>query len=256
MTSLHIELIPALSDNYIYLLRDAGTGTVAVVDPAAAEPVEAALARHGWRLDLILNTHHHGDHVGGNADLKRRFGCPIVGPKAEAVRIPGLDRGVVEGDRVDVGGFAFEVLEVPGHTAGHIAFWCAEADALFCGDALFSLGCGRMFEGTAPQMWASLDKLRRLPDTAHIHCGHEYTQSNARFALSLDPSNLQLQARAAEVDVLRAAGRPTIPASLGWEKAVNPFLRCDDPGIQAAVGLSNADPAVVFAEVRRRKDSF
>ena len=252
---LDVTLIPALSDNYIYLVRDPVAEATAVVDPATAEPVVAALEERGWRLDLILNTHHHGDHTGGNLALKERYGVPVIGPAAEARRIKGLDRAVAEGDVVEIGGETGTVLDVPGHTAGHIAYWFAGADCLFAGDSLFSLGCGRMFEGTAVQMWQSLEKLRGLPDTARLYCGHEYTQSNARFALSIDGSNAALTARASEIDSLRAAGQPTLPAMLGAEKRTNPFLRADDATLAAALGMAGAAPADVFAEVRRRKDA-
>jgi hydroxyacylglutathione hydrolase len=253
--SVEIVPVPALSDNYVWLVRDAASGAVAVVDPAAADPVAAALDARGWRPTLILNTHHHGDHVGGNAELKARYGCPVVGPAADAHRIPGMDRGVREGEAVPFGGAAFRTLETPGHTTGHVSFHLPEASAVFCGDTLFSLGCGRMFEGTPEGFWTSLSKLRALPDDTLVCCGHEYTASNARFAVRLDPANPALAARAAEVERLRAEGRPTVPSRLGGEKAANPFLRADDPSIAAAVGLPGGDPAAVFAAVRRAKDN-
>jgi len=256
MAPLTVELVPALSDNYIYLINDPETGATGVVDPAEAAPVEAALAAKGWRLTHILITHHHADHTGGNADLKAKFGCPVIGPAAEADKIPTLDRTVSEGDTIAFGSFRFAVIDTPGHTAGHIALWCAAAGVLFSGDTLFSLGCGRMLEGTYEKFWASLKKLRALPDDTLVYCGHEYTKSNARFATTIDPGNAALAARAAEVDRLREAGIPTIPARLGDEKAINPFLRADDPGIAIAVGLTGARPVDVFAMVRRAKDNF
>lgn len=252
---IEIDAIPALQDNYIYLLR-APDGEAAVVDPAEAAPVSARLEALGLRLTLIINTHHHADHVGGDAELKRRTGARVVGPRADAARIPDMDEGVAEGDRVAFGGEEAHVLEVHGHTRGHVAFWFPRTGALFCGDALFSLGCGRMFEGTPEQMWDSLKKLRALPDDARVHCGHEYTQANARFALSVDPDNVALRRRADEVAALRRAGAPTIPSRLGEEKAANPFLRADDPDLAARLGMDGADPVAVFAELRGRKDRF
>lgn len=254
--ALDVILLPALKDNYIYLLRETATGTVAVVDPAEAGTVRSALDARGWGLDMILNTHHHHDHIAGNAELKARYGATIVGPASETGRIPDMDRTVSEGDTVEVGAEVARVMETPGHTTGHIAFVFDGAQALFCGDTLFSLGCGRMFEGTPEQMWASLEKLRALPDAMRIYCGHEYTQSNARFALSIDPDNPALAAKAEAVDAARGAGEPTIPSDLGSEKQANPFLRADDPALAAAVGRAGDGPAAVFAEIRRRKDSF
>lgn len=253
---LEITMLPALKDNYIYLLRETTTGTVAVVDPAEAAPVRTALDQRGWGLDLILNTHHHADHIGGNAELKVYYGATVVGPAAETARIPDMDRTVAEGDTVAVGDEIARVIATPGHTTGHIAFAFDGAQALFCGDSLFSLGCGRMFEGSPEAMWASLETLRALPDGMRIYCGHEYTQANARFARSIDPDNPDLAARAEAVAAARAAGEPTLPAELGDEKRTNPFLRADDPALASAVGKAGADPATVFGEIRRRKDSF
>lgn len=256
MAKFEIELVPALSDNYVYLAHDPETGATAVVDPAEADPVLAALDRKGWKLTHILNTHHHMDHIGGNAELKERFGVPIIGPRADAARIPDMDVEVGDGDTYTVGSQTAKVFDTPGHTSGHIAFWFADSDALFCGDTLFVLGCGRMFEGTPEQFWSSLSKLRSLPDSARVYCGHEYTQSNARFALSVEKDNADLQAKAQQVDALRAEGKPTVPGLLGEEKKTNPFLRADVPSVQEAVGMAGRDPTAVFAEIRRRKDSF
>lgn len=254
MRRLDIELIPAFSDNYIYLLRDSGSGTVAIVDPGDAAPVIDRLERDNLSLDIILNTHHHADHIGGNQALKQRYGAKIIGPAADAHRIAGLDQAVAEGDAVSVGGAMASVLETPGHTSGHIAFWFAEDDALFCGDTLFVMGCGRLFEGTPAQMWHSLSKLRGLPDTAEIYCGHEYTLSNARFSAGIEPDNGTVAARLSEIETARAAGHPTIPGYLGQEKRTNPFLRADDPALAAVLNMPNAGPVAVFAEVRSRKD--
>ena len=256
MAALEIVLVPALSDNYVYLLHDAGSGATAVVDPAEAEPVEAALAARGWTLSQIVNTHHHHDHIDGNEALKAKYGVPIVGPRSETARIPGMDVTVVDGDTVDIIGHQATVYETPGHTTGHISFHIPDSAALFCGDTLFALGCGRMFEGTPPQFWTSLSTLRALPDETRVYCGHEYTQSNARFALSVDAGNAALRARAAEIERLRAAGQPTVPSTLAEELGTNPFLRADDPAMAAAVGMAGAEPSAVFAEIRRRKDAF
>ena len=254
MTGLTVEMIPVLSDNYVYLIHDRETGATGVVDPAVAEPVQACLTAHGWSLDWILSTHHHGDHTGGNLALKQATGCKIAGPGKDAARIPGIDLKLVEGDRFRLGDAEAEIFETPGHTSGHITYWFADALALFCADTLFSLGCGRIFEGTPAQMWDSLQKFASLPDQALVYCGHEYTQANARFALTVDPDNGALKARAAEVDRLRAQGEPTVPTTLGLERATNPFLRPDDAAIRRRLGMESAEDVDVFAEIRRRKD--
>lgn len=253
---MDVEIIPALSDNYCYLLR-AGAA-VGVVDPADPVPVQAALDRHGLRLTHIFNTHHHADHIGGNRDLKARHGCIVIGPRADAAadRIPALDRAMGEGDTLAFGDQTLSALEIPGHTLGHVAFWFPAAAVVFTGDTLFALGCGRLFEGTAEQMWESLRRLRALPEATAVYCGHEYTQSNARFALTVEPGNPELQARADAIAERRAANLPTVPSTIGLERATNPFLRADLATVQAAVGLAGADPVTVFAELRRRKDSF
>ena len=253
---LEIVRVPAFTDNYVWLAREPASGLVACVDPADPAPVRAALTERGWRLTHILNTHHHADHVGGNLALKAETGCTIVGPAADRARIPGIDIALAEGERWALGAETAEVFDVPGHTRGHIAYWFAGAKALFCGDTLFLMGCGRLFEGTPAQMWASLSKLRALPDDAMVHCAHEYTQSNARFARHADPDNVALARRAADVDAARARGEPTVPAPLGLEKATNPFLRADDPALARAAGLAGADPVAVFADLRSRKDVF
>jgi len=253
---IEILQLPVLVDNYIYLIHEPRSGQTAAVDPAEAEPVLRALDVRGWRLSHVLNTHHHSDHVGGNRLLKERTGCLIVGSKYDRARIPCIDRTVGEGDSVTLGETVARVLEVPGHTLGHITYWFAEDEALFCGDTLFALGCGRLFEGSAAQMWASLAKLRSLPEVTRVYCAHEYTQSNARFALTVDPLNGALRERARHIDALRRRGQPTVPSTLGEERSTNPFLRADNASLKAAIGLSRASDADVFAEIRHRKDHF
>ena len=256
MASLQIELVPLLKDNYAYLLHDQATGATAVVDPSEAKPVLAVARARGWRITHVLATHHHWDHTGGNLEIKQATDCMVIGPGYDYDRIPGIDAGIEEGDRLALGSAVADVLFIPGHTRGHIAYWFAEEKAVLCGDTLFSLGCGRIFEGTPEQMWASLSKLRALPPETRIYCGHEYTQANARFAMTIEPLNPALLMRQRRVDEARAAGRATIPSTMGDERAANPFLRADEPTVAAAVGLAGADPVAVFAEVRRRKDNF
>ncbi len=253
---LQIEHVLCLNDNYVWLLREPASGAVAAVDPSEAGPVRRRLDELGWRLTHILNTHHHGDHTGGNLELKQMTGCTIVGPRADRERIPGIDVAVGEGETYRFGNESAHVFDVPGHTRGHIAFWFPDSDALFCGDTLFAIGCGRLFEGTPSQMWNSLTKLRGLPPTTRVYCAHEYTQSNARFALAIDPDNAALKTRAARVDALRAKGLPTVPATLAEECRTNPFLRADDADFARRLGLDPRDPVAVFAEIRARKDKF
>ncbi|WP_417788665.1 hydroxyacylglutathione hydrolase [Terasakiella pusilla] len=256
MTALRIEQVPVLSDNYVYLIFDPDTNCCACVDPAVSAPIKTRLDELGWRLTHIFNTHHHNDHIGGNLQLKQAYECEIVGAQIDAARIAGIDTRVRDGQTFSFGCKTCRVFEVPGHTSGHIAFWFEEDQALFCGDTLFSLGCGRLFEGTPAQMWDSLKKFKQLPDETRVYCAHEYTQANADFAITVDPENADLQARQKEIAHLRQQGLPTIPSYIGLEKKTNPFLRADDPGVQKAVGLSGADTVAVFAEVRRLKDNF
>ena len=236
--TLQADPVPILSDNYAWLLRDGGA--VAIVDPADADACIAAIERAGGRLDMVLITHHHADHVAGVDAVRARYGCPVVGAGADARRLPRLDQAVAEGDEVVVGGATLRVLDTPGHTVGHIAY--AGAGVALCGDTLFSLGCGRLMEGTAADMFGSLRKLAALPADTLVCCGHEYTQSNARFALHVDGGNTVLQNRAAEVDRLRAAGQPTVPSRLGDELGANPFLRAPD--------------ARALGQLRSQKDQF
>jgi hydroxyacylglutathione hydrolase len=256
MSRLRIRQVPCLKDNYAHLLHCPETGATAALDPSEANPVLHAAQAEGLRITHVLNTHHHWDHVGGNGGIKSATGARVVGPEPDRERIPEIDETVAEGRPFWLGNAQAEIFFIPGHTRGHMAFWFPESRALFCGDTLFTLGCGRLFEGTPQQMWASLLKLRALSDDALVHCGHEYTESNARFALAIDPDNAALKRRAGEVRAAREEGRSTVPASMAEERATNPFLRADDPQLAAAVGMAGAPPVQVFAEIRRRKDSF
>ena len=253
---LEILQIPVLNDNYIYIIHEPNGWATAAIDPALAGPVLQALDEKGWKLTHILNTHHHGDHVGGNLELKRKTGCAIVAVAKDKERIPGIDVEVAEGDIIGLGHAEAKVLDVPGHTSGHIAFWFAEENALFCGDTLFGMGCGRLFEGHAEEMWASLQKIRALPPATRIYCSHEYTLANGRFALTVEPENQRLQERVERVAGLRGQGLPTIPCLLEEELATNPFLRPQSKDIRRRLGLKNAPDWQVFAEIRHLKDSF
>jgi hydroxyacylglutathione hydrolase len=248
------RLFRCLDDNYGVLLHDPESGATAAIDAPEAAPIEAALASTGWRLTDILVTHHHADHTGGIAALKEKHRCRVVAPHAEAARIPLVDERVRENDKVRVGNLEARVLETPGHTAGHIAYMFPADRLAFVGDTLFSIGCGRVIEGTPEMMWQSLLKLRALPDETRIYCGHEYTKANVRFARSIEPGNAALAAREKEVEKLVAAREPTIPSTIGEEKAANPFLRADVPEIAQSVGLAGKPAWQVFAEIRERKN--
>jgi len=240
--ALEIIRIPALSDNYIWLVHDKRADKTAVVDPGVAAPVLAELKLRGWKLNAILNTHWHPDHTGGNAELKAETGAVIIAPSGEGTRISGADWLAGGNNRIKVGQHIAQILEVPGHTAGHIAYHFAEDGILFVGDTLFAMGCGRLFEGTAEQMFRNMQLFRTLPPETMVYCAHEYTQANGRFALTVEPDNAALQARMAEVDALREAGEPTVPTTIGAELATNPFLR--------------AETAEILAERRAAKDAF
>jgi len=259
--SFDIQILPAFADNYIYLVNDSDLGMAMVVDPGDADVVMAALKKHDLHLSLILNTHHHKDHVGGSDKLQREYGAAIIGPSKEANRITNMSRGVGNGDSVTFSTLRGIVIETHGHTSGHIAFYFPELKALFCGDTLFSLGCGRLFEGTPVQMWDSLQKLRALPDDTQIYCGHEYTESNAKFAMAIDKNNSALQERVNQVTELRKQGKPTLPALMGMEKLANPFLRADQAEFHKAIAksglaLQGTDPAAIFGTLRAAKDRF
>ncbi len=234
--------IPILSDNYAWLFRDSATGFTAVVDPAELAPIQHAITEAGGRLDMILLTHHHDDHIAAVEPLRQHFSAAVVGAQSDAHRLPKLDVAVQEGQHIELGEAQARIIDTPGHTIGHIAFFIASGNILFCGDTLFSLGCGRLLEGTAADMFASLRKLAVLPGQTLICCGHEYTQSNARFALTEDPGNIALRDRAAEVDRQRAAGSATVPTRLSQELGINPFLR--------------ASSAEQLGQIRTRKDNF
>jgi hydroxyacylglutathione hydrolase len=252
--SLDVQIIPALQDNYVWLFRDPGSDAVVVVDPGDAAPVERALEARGWKLTHILNTHHHADHIDGDGPLRAKYGATLIAPLGNRGEIPGADRYVDDLDTVEIGTLRFQTIAVPGHTLGHVAFFTEQGQAVFAGDTLFALGCGRMFEGTPPQFWDSLKRLRALPASTRLYCGHEYTQSNARFARHIDPDNAALAQRAAAIDALRAAGKPTLPSTIGEERETNPFLRADEAGLQRRTETSDA--VACFAALRRQKDVF
>mgnify|MGYP001606969400 FL=1 len=255
-TALEIKQIPVMTDNYIYVIRDAGSGRTGVVDPALAGPVIDYLESEELALHYILNTHHHADHVGANRELKETYGCQVIGPAADQDRIPGIDVCVGEGDSFAFGNLTVKVFDTPGHTRGHIVFYFSSEEALFCGDTLFAMGCGRLFEGTPQQMWHSLRKIRQLPPKTWVYCAHEYTEANGNFALTIEPSNTALQARMEQVKQLRAQNHPTVPSLLAEEMATNPFLRADKPDLRRELNMTNTDPVDVFAEIRQRKDKY
>src|SRR6201996_3583529 len=247
---------PCLKDNFSVLLHDPQTGATASIDEPEAAPVEAALQKTGWRLTDILVTHHHADHTAGIAELKAKHRCRVVAPRAEKQPIAHVDEKVGEGDAVKVGGLAGRVIDTPGHTAGHISYFFPADKIAFVGDTLFSIGCGRVIEGDPEMMWNSLVKLRALPDDTRFYCGHEYTAANVRFAKTIEPNNKALAARAEEVTKLLAAGKATIPATIGAEKQSNPFLRADDAAVAQSLGLAGSPAWKVFAEIRERKNKF
>ena len=256
MARLEVHQFPTRSDNYGVLVHDKATGATAAIDAPDAEQLLAALNKKGWKLTHILTTHHHHDHTAGNAAVKRMTGCTIVGPAKEAASIPGIDVRVAEGDTVEIGGVKARVIETPGHTRGHVSYHFPDDGLVFVGDTLFSVGCGRLLEGDARTMWSSLEKLAKLPPDTTLYCGHEYTNANCRFALTVEPENDALRARAMEVAKLADQGEPALPTTISRELGTNPFLRPSSPAIQKRLGMEGRPLHEIFGEIRRRKDQF
>jgi hydroxyacylglutathione hydrolase len=254
MAALQIYQFPCLSDNFGVLIHDPEANVTASIDAPEAGKVTAALKEKGWKLTHILTTHHHADHTGGNAALKAASGCKIVGPRNEAAKVPGIDEKVGGGDSFAFGPHQVEVLDTPGDTAGHIAYVIPSAKVAFVGDTLFAVGCSRVIEGTPQMMWESLRKLMALPRDTAVYCGHEYTQANVKFALTIEPDSAALQKRAKDVDETRAAGKATLPTTIGLELDTNPFLRPHVPAIQKRLGMEGRPEWEVFAEIRERKN--
>ncbi len=252
--SLEIYQFPCRSDNYGVLVHESESGKTLCVDTPEARPILAALAEKGWTLSTILITHHHGDHTEGNSELKRITGATIIGPKSESSRIADLDELVSEGDVIDFAGHPINVIETPGHTSGPVSYHFPEDNLLFAGDTLFALGCGRLFEGTPADMWNSLSKLVALGDNTKVYCGHEYTLSNAEFSLTIEPGNIDLQTRYAEIKDLRAKNQPTLPTTIGLERKTNPFLRPNSSEIRENLDMHSASDLDVFTKIRSLKD--
>jgi hydroxyacylglutathione hydrolase len=256
MNMLTIKQLLVLTDNYIYLIHDDVSGETAVIDPAEAKPVLDYLAEMNWQLTYILNTHHHLDHVGANVVLKQKTGCQIVAAEVDWDRIPGIDQGLKAGDVIALGAHPIQVFETHGHTNGHIVYYFTEDQAVFCGDTLFVMGCGRLFEGTPEEMYRSLQQLKELPADTRVYCAHEYTEANGRFALSIEPDNECLQEKMRIVAQLRAEQKSTVPSTIEQERVTNPFLRVDSLGVQKTLGLIGEPPVRVFTELRKRKDNW
>lgn len=254
--AVEVRLIPCLSDNYAVLVHEPGSKTTALVDAPEAAPILAALDKEGWNLTHILITHHHPDHVQGIKAIREKFPVPVYGPRAEADKIPDISVKLGHLDVAEVGPLRANVIDTPGHTAGHIVYHFPKEALLFAGDTLFALGCGRPFERPAEVLWQSLLKLRELPPETKIYCGHEYTLSNAKFSVTVDPRNMQLKARLKQIEEMRAKNQPTVPSTMEEEIHTNPFLRADDPSVQETVGMSGADPAAVFVKLRELKNTF
>ncbi|MEM5492745.1 hydroxyacylglutathione hydrolase [Hoeflea sp. AS16] len=256
MTSLMIEQFTCRQDNFGVLLHDPLTGETASIDAPDAARITGRLGQDGWKLTHLFVTHHHPDHVEGIPALAQASPLTIIGPAAEAAKIAGLTQTVGDGDTFEFAGRTVQVISTPGHTAGHVCFYIPDEGLLFAGDTLFALGCGRLFEGSPEDMFRSLSRLAELPDETRVYCGHEYTQSNARFAVSVDPDNEALAKRMQDINDLRSKGLPTLPTTIGFEKRTNPFMRTGDPAIRKQLGMETASDVEVFAELRRRKDSF
>ena len=256
MADFEIVQLPARSDNFAVLVHDHASGATASIDAPDAAPIRAELEARGWTLTHILVTHKHLDHVEGIKPLRQAYDLTVIGPQKSAAETGLYDQTVADGDHLEFAGADIRVIETPGHTLDHVSYYLPGENVAFVADTLFALGCGRVFEGTPEMMWDSLKKLRALPDETVVYCGHEYTMANAEFAISVEPENAALAARAAEIRTLRNEGKPTLPTTIGREKETNPFLRADDPGLAGVVGMAGADPAAVFAEVRGRKDRF
>lgn len=256
MSRIEIHQFVCCADNYGVLVHDPAEGVTIAVDTPDPTPIRDELYEKGWMLTHILTTHHHHDHIEGHEALKAETGATIIGSARDRERIPGLDAPVGEGALLKLGSIAIKVMETPGHTLGHLSYWLPDMGVLFTGDTLFSLGCGRLFEGTAEIMWASLERIRAMPPETLIYCGHEYTEAHTRFAMTIEPENEALQRRVVEVIQLRREGKPTIPVPLSVEIATNPFLRPESPDIQRRLGMEGAPADQVFAEIRRRKDVF
>ncbi|SJM89418.1 Hydroxyacylglutathione hydrolase [Crenothrix polyspora] len=253
---LEILQLPILQDNYIYLIHDSESGETAAVDPGLAQPVLDVLSQKNWQLNYIFNTHHHWDHIDGNLELKHKTGCKIIAGQGDSHRIPGIDSGVNDGDTLSLGKHPISIMATPGHTLHHIVYYFPEEQRLFCGDTLFVMGCGRLFEGSAEQMWQSLQKLKALPPATQIYCTHEYTQNNGKFALTVEPDNMPLQQKMRAVNQLRTNNQPTVPSTIEEELATNPFFRENSRSLQTIIGMINKPPVQVFAEIRRLKDNF
>ncbi len=256
MLGLEIRQFPCLSDNYGVLIHDSDNNLTASIDAPEEQAVEDALKENGWTLTHILVTHHHWDHTQGIPGLKAKYGCKVIGPRGEADKVPEIDESVGEGDTYQFGRFKAKIFDTPGHTLGHITWYFPDQHVAFVGDVLFALGCGRVIEGTTDQLWHSLEKLAQLPRETLVYCGHEYTAANAKFAETIEPDNIHLKARIGEIVEKRGRGEPTLPTTIGAELDANPFIRADRDEVRMAVGMPNADPAAVFAEIRGRKDRF
>lgn len=254
--TIEIVTIPCRADNYAFLVHEGDTGATALIDAPEAAPIAKALDARGWGLHQIFITHHHGDHIDGVADLRRRFGCAVYGGADDARRLPPLDHTLADGETVDCAGHPMQVMDVSGHTVGHLAFHLPDAKAVFTADSLMALGCGRLFEGSADQMWTSLSKLAALPPDTLVCSGHEYTAANAAFALTIEPDNPDLLARVEDIKAARAAGQPTVPSLLSLELATNPFLRAGLPSVKSSLSLEGSSDAAAFGEIRKRKDNF